>query len=240
MKSAELSIILPAYKESENLSLLLPGIEKTATALTANYEVVVVDTIEPLDNTKEICKRHEKVIYLNRTGKNSYGDAVRSGISRSSGKYIIFMDADFSHTPEFIEKIFLEKENADIVVASRYIEGGDTENNFILIAMSKIINFIYSYVLKLNCRDISNSFKLYNGDQLRGIELRCKNFDIVEEIFIKLVLEKKHIEQVIIKEIPFTFKKRKHGKTKRNLILFALTYFFTLIRLKRFSYKKSK
>lgn len=227
----DLSIILPAYLEEENLRLLLPRVKSCASEVTSLYEVIVVDTEQPLDGTATACSEN-KVTYLNRLVDNTYGSAIRTGISRSSGKYIIFMDADGSHHPEFIKELYVQRGVADIVVASRYVDGGHTENSTILILMSRIVNIGYSLVLNIKCKDVSNSFKLYNGDQLRGLELKCKNFDIVEEILFKIM---KLYPNAVIKEIPFTFKQRMFGETKRSLFQFIFTYIVTLFRLRFFT-----
>lgn len=97
--------------------------------------------------------------------------------------------------------------------------------------MSKVLNIIYSVSLGLNCHDISNSFKLYKTNDLKAIELFSDNFDIIEEILFKLKIRNKSFR---ILELPYKFKKRIHGKTKRNLFKFILTFITTLYKL-RFS-----
>lgn len=226
----DLSVILPSYLEEENLRLLLPRIKEHCSRLTKNFEILVVDTASPMDGTPEVC-RELGVTYLNRSGSNTYGDAVRTGISQSRGKLILFMDADGSHPPNVIEELYRSREEAEVVAASRYTEGGLTENSRILILMSLIVNIGYRLVLGLKCKDVSNSFKLYPGEVVRKLKLKCDNFDIVEEILFKVVRGNPHFR---IKEVPFCFKKRMFGKTKRNLLVFFFTYIITLIRL-RFS-----
>lgn len=226
-----LSIILPAYLEEKNLRVLLPRIKECARLLTDSFEVLVVDTETPMDATPQVCKENE-VIYVNRSGGNTYGAAIRTGIAKSFGAKVIFMDADGSHYPEFIGELFQEKDKADVVVASRYIQGGQTENSAYLVLMSRMVNFGYSFVLNIKCKDVSNSFKLYSGEALRKLKLNCNNFDIVEEILYKLI---KQDRKTTIKEIPFTFKQRMHGETKRNLAQFVFTYFVTLVRLRFFT-----
>ncbi|MBK26557.1 MAG: glycosyl transferase family 2 [Halobacteriovorax sp.] len=226
--SKELSIIMPAYLEEENLRLLLPRVKAVAAELTSSFEIIIVDTEKPMDGTAEACKEND-VLYFNRTGGNTYGAAIRTGIAKSQGQKIIFMDADGSHHPEFIKNLYAEKDSNDIVIASRYIEGGHTENSFILVLMSKIVNWGYAFALNIKCKDVSNSFKLYNGEMLRDIPLSCNNFDIVEEILYKIIKKNPGIK---IKELPFSFKQRMFGETKRNLLKFIFTYVFTLIRLR--------
>jgi len=227
----DISILLPAYLEEENLRLLLPRIKQSISQSTPLYEIIVIDTEKPFDGTPQACIDNN-VRYLNRVGGNSYGAAIRTGIFNSRGKKIIFMDADGSHHPEFIRELYSQKDNADIVIASRYIDGGQTENSGHLVFMSKVVNFGYSFILNIKCKDVSNSFKLYHGDDLRSLTLKCNNFDIVEEILYKIL---KNNPKKTIKEIPFTFKQRMFGETKRNLLTFILTYAITLIRLRFFT-----
>ena len=228
MHSLELSIIMPAYLEAANLKELLPRVNKALNELNVKYEIIIVDTIIPMDNSMSICKDNG-AYYINREGGNNYGDAIRTGIECARGRYLIFMDADGSHSPEFIKQLYNSKEGFDVVVASRYVEGGNTENNRLSIILSKIVNIVYSKFLHLDCHDVSNSFKLYNMDLLKEVKLVSNNFDIIEEILIKLRNKKKNLK---INEIPFSFKKRMFGTTKRNLFLFSFSYIFTLIKLK--------
>jgi len=224
----DLSIILPAYLEEENLRLLLPRIINVCTQLAPSFEVIVVDTEKPMDGTSIACQE-AGITYVNRTGGNTYGAAIRTGIAKSSGEKIIFMDADGSHHPEFIKKLYSQKDSHDIVIASRYIKGGNTENSKVLILMSRIVNLGFAIVLGIKCKDVSNSFKLYNASMLKSLNLKCDNFDVVEEILYKIIRTN---ENVKIKELPFSFKQRMFGETKRNLPAFILTYVYTLFRLR--------
>lgn len=224
----DFSIVMPAYLEEENLRLLLPRINNVGKELSNNFEVIVVDTESSMDGTPSACAENN-VTYINRTGGNTYGAAIRSGINHATGKKLIFMDADGSHHPEFIKTLYAEKDSHDIVIASRYIEGGHTENSQILVFMSKVVNWGYSFVLNIKCKDVSNSFKLYDTRLLKEISLKCENFDIVEEILYKIIKRNPNLR---IKELPFSFKQRMFGETKRNLPKFVITYIFTLIRLR--------
>ncbi len=223
-----LSIIIPSYLEEENLRIIIPRLKNEMQKLGEDYEILIVDTMHPMDHTEEVC-RNNNIVYLNRKKGNHYGNAIRTGLENAKGEYIIFMDADGSHSPEFISKLYQYKNDYDVVIASRYVAGGATDNNSILLIMSWVVNVIYSVVLNLKCRDISNSFKLYRGNLLKNINLYCNNFDIIEEILFKLTKTNPDIK---IKEVPFSFKKRMFGETKRNLYFFVLTYIVTLLKLR--------
>lgn len=227
--SPELSVVLPAYEEAQNLNQLLPALHRVLTEMGVSYEIVVVDAESPRDATPDICAAHG-ARYVARTGGAFYGHAIRTAQTAARGRYIILMDADGSHGPTCIPKLWAHRDQAGIVVASRYVRGGQTDNPAILILMSLTVNYIFRICLGLKCADVSNSFRLYQGDEFRGLSLRCDHFDIVEEILIKLYFARKNY---LIKEVPFTFEKRKSGKTKRKLFAFAISYGFTLIRLHR-------
>lgn len=228
MNKIDVSIIIPAYEEAENLKEILPKLSETMKNSGYSYEILVIDTIEATDDTEEICLANH-VTYIKRQEGNSYCNAVKTGIKSASAIKTIFMDADGSHSPGFLLELLKYKDDFDVVIASRYIDGGKTDNNFILKFLSQTLNNTYGFFLGLNCKDISNSLKLYDTKQLKELNLKCENFDIIEEILFKL---NKHNKNFKIKEIPYYFRNRKYGKTKRNLVVFTLSYIYTLIKLK--------
>jgi dolichol-phosphate mannosyltransferase len=236
LEPLDLSIVLPAYQEADNLRRLLPVLHEVARSLTSSYEIVVVDTEQPLDDTPAIC-RESGTVYVSRQGGSLYGHAIRTALKVARGHHVAFLDADGSHNPLFLPQLWAERDQSDLVIASRYVRGGKTENPAILIFMSLMVNVVFRTVLGLKCYDVSNSFRLYQGDPLRRLKLECDNFDIVEEILIKLSASHPGFR---IKEVPFTFEKRKAGTTKRRLVAFALGYVATLIRLSRFKRQARK
>jgi dolichol-phosphate mannosyltransferase len=202
----------------------------------AQFEIVVADTPEPRDETPAICKKHG-VRYVPRRGGSLYGHAIRTALEEAAGEWVIFMDADGSHNPGFLPELWRYRNDFDLVIASRYVEGGKTENPAVLILMSLVINVMFRITLGLKCFDVSNSFRLYRGDDLRKLHLKCNHFDIVEEILVKLITLHPGYR---LKEVPFYFEKRKAGKTKRNLLTFALGYFITLLRLMKLKREAKK
>ena len=228
MATLDLSVIIPSYLEEENLRLILPRLAAALSTLNVSHEILVVDRTQTYDATDQVC-RLSGARYVNRAPGDSYGDAVRTGLSQSRGSTLIFMDADGSHAPEFVPQLFAAKAANDVVIASRYVAGGQTDNSAALIVLSRFVNIAYSVVLGLKVKDVSNSFKLYDAAQARAVRLTSSNFDIIEELLYKM---KRANPKLRILEIPFSFKERMFGHTKRNLLAFALSYFITLIRLR--------
>lgn len=233
MNEIELSVVLAAYEEAGSLKQLLPILKQNAQSLTSSCEILVVDTRKPRDETPALCAALG-ITYLPRRGGDLYGDAVRTGIAKARGQWILMMDADGSHNPRILPQLWQHRDEFDLVIASRYVRGGETENPAILIFMSHVVNIIFRVLLNLKCYDVSNSFRLYRGNDVRSLQLECNHFDIVEEILVKLVGARKEFR---IKEVPSTFEKRKAGKTKRRLLVFILGYLGTLLRLLRLKAK---
>ncbi len=223
----DLTVALPSYREAANLAIILPRLHEILRPTGLRYELLVVDTPSALDDTPSVCREHH-ARHVARAGGLEYGNAVRTGIREAQGAYVVFMDADGSHLPEFVLNMLEHRSEADIIVASRYVEGGSSENNAVLRAMSRSLNWTYGAVLGIKCRDLSNSFRLYRAELLKSLDLRCDNFDIVEEILLKAFMKRKALR---LREIPFKFLRRDKGASKRNLSTFIFSYVVTLIRL---------
>jgi len=223
-----ISVIIPSYNEAENLEELLPMVKMAISSIGMPYEVLVIDTMIKMDNTDEVCRNNDYT-YINREMGNDYGDAIKTGISKAANKYTVIMDADGSHNPNDIIRFYTEMENGyDLVIGSRYINGGNSFNGIVLKAMSYVLNMTYRFFFKINAKDISNSFRMYKSEQLKALTLECNNFDIVEEIIIKL---SKQFSPFRMLEIPVFFDQRKHGKSKRDLVKFIFSYLTTIKRL---------
>jgi dolichol-phosphate mannosyltransferase len=145
------------------------------------------------------------------------------------------MDADGSHNPDDIIKFYEAIEKGyDLIIGSRYIVGGNSHNGLILKLMSYVLNGTYRMFFNIKAKDISNSFRMYHTEQLQSLILECSNFDIVEEIIIKLSVS---IPQFELLEIPVFFNQRKYGESKRDLLKFILTYITSIKKL--LYYKKN-
>ena len=226
----ELTVMIPAYLEAASLRDLLPKVKAAAAALTPQSEVLVVDTQEPMDDTARICEEN-RIRHIHRYGGNHYGDAIRTGIAEARGRYMLCMDADGSHNPVYFASMWAKRELWDIVIGSRYVEGGHTENPAILIGMSYVVNLTFRLAFNISAKDVTNSFRLYNTAILKPLTLRSNAFDILEELLIKAVNQRMPAR---IGEVPVTFEQRKAGESKRKLVQFAFGYLGTLRKLRAF------
>jgi dolichol-phosphate mannosyltransferase len=228
-----LSVVIPAYEENENLQILIPLIlaELKKLPLTKFQILVVMRLNEERDSLRAIELLGARAI--KRVGDDSFGSAIKTGIhvcGRSSS-HLLFMDADGSHSPHSISKLWKAsvEYSADVVIASRYVEGGTTANSWMEIQMSRVLNAIYSIVLGIGAKDISTNFKIYKTELLENLDLRCTNYDIVEELLLKIKRKKRNL---VIVEIPDHFEQRLFGESKRKLSVFIASYIITLFRLR--------
>ena len=126
-----------------------------------------------------------------------------------SGRFVMIMDADGSHNPDDFERLWSKRHEGDVIIGSRYTAGGQTKVHAGLTLQSQILNITYRRALGLKIRDMSNSFRLYRGDQLRALALISTNFEILEEILARLAWGP---AKATILEVPITFEKRNAGR----------------------------
>src|SRR5574340_517466 len=132
-RSRSLSVIIPTYNESQNITKML-DIVSSSLPPSMNAEIVVVDDNSP-DGTARVAENYARmsrvkdtceIKIINRKDAKGLSSAILAGIRASIGESVVVMDSDFSHPPETIAKMIeeLKKSDCDIVVASRYVEGG--------------------------------------------------------------------------------------------------------------------
>lgn len=226
------SIVIPSLNEQDNLYVLLPEVQLVLREIDVQTEVVVVigRNEHPNSYPQDLGDGYR---YIRRDPSDSFGDAIRAGIASSdpSSEFIIFMDADGSHSPRSLVKLINAPEQEDIVVASRYTRGGLTGNSYILRVMSRVLNFAYRIVLGISCNDISTNFKRFRRADLVQLNLTSNNFDIVEEIVFRV--KSLRGRDFSILELPDHFAERQNGVSKRRLGPYIVSYLLTLVTLRR-------
>lgn len=225
-----ISVVLLAYKEEENLRVLLPQIKKEVEKCGEDYEILIIDTAKPLDNTKSVCDEMGAK-YINQE-EPGFGGAFRTGIKYASKEKFLIMDSDGSHPPVAIPAIYKKfvEEKCDVVIGSRYVKGGTTNDAKSSQIMSHMLNFAFRVCLGLNANDLSTDYRMYHTKQLKKVTLTCENYDVLEEVLLRLKLNKRD-KKLKIGEVPIHFEKRMYGESKRQLVKFIISYIKTLVRL---------
>ena len=222
-----ISMVLLSYEEEENLRVYLPQIKEKLNECGEPYEIIVVDSKEPLDNTREVCEENG-VRYVNQEN-TGFGDAYRTGIRSAEYQKFFIMDSDGSHKPKYIPDIYniFMNEHADVAIGSRYIEGGVSNDSTTSQILSRVLNKMFVLVLGIHAKDLSTDFRLYHTSRLKEIEpyLTCIHYEIVQEILLKLKINKSSKgEKLKVVETPIIFDKRLTGESKRQPFAFAVSY----------------
>lgn len=186
----ELTIAIPVYNEAENIAVAIERIE----AEVAQPHIINIiydfdeDTTVPV--VKEIRDKYQTPINL---VKNKYGrgvmNAIKTGLETVETKYVVVTMADLSDPPAVINDMYVmaEKENADIVCASRYMKGGKQIGGpFIKTLMSRVASVSLHYFSRVPTYDATNSFKLYRRSFLERQQIESSGgFEVGIELVAK-------------------------------------------------------
>jgi len=216
--SPEIGIILPTYREADNISKLIEDIED----LKLNASILVIDDSSPDETAKIVQEKQSKysniLLYI-RPKKSGLGTAITDGFkfflsSKQTPKYVITMDADYSHNPKAIPQLIssMHKSDYGMVIGSRYIKGGNiTGWPFTRKVISKTANFIAKVSLGLKPHDCTSGFRCYSTKFLRATigNLHSHTYEIQIEAIRQAALRNFNV-----KETPILFVNRKRGKSK--------------------------
>lgn len=225
----DLGIIIPTYNESENIVLLLDSILNTFSQSSLKLFVTVVDDSSP-DKTYTIVEdliKSKKYQILNlslviRPAKSGLASAYIQGFSSilDSCEFVMSLDADLSHNPEYVPKMVETAKNGyDLVIGSRYIKGGGIKGWGLVRTMISRFGSFYSQILLISSiKDQTGGFNLYRGSFLKKANISNINAEgYLFQIQMKHLFERNKAK---IMEVPIIFVDRLHGKSKFNKKIF--------------------
>jgi dolichol-phosphate mannosyltransferase len=216
--TSKIGVILPTYREEDNISKLIDAIED----LKLDVSILVIDDSSP-DKTAEIVlekqNKHKNILLYNRPKKSGLGTAITDGFKyflslKEPPKYVITMDADYSHNPQDIPQLLSKMSESDcaIVIGSRYVKGGKIEGwPFTRKIISRIANSIARFSLGLKLHDYTSGFRCYSTNFLRATidSLHSHTYEIQIE-----TIRQASLRNFCVKETPVLFINRKIGKSK--------------------------
>jgi dolichol-phosphate mannosyltransferase len=221
--SPDLAIVIPAIDERENLELLIPSLWDVLNSVGVSAEIILVDGGSEDGTERAAESRGARVV---RQTERGYGGALLAGFAASRAPFIVTMDADLSHRPSFIVEMWKNRFNAHVLIGSRYVPGGEAQMTLSRRILSKILNTTYARVLSLPLKDLSSGFRMYRGDTVKHLQLEARDFDVLEEILIKV-----YSEGWSIIELPFRYMTRGSGRSHAKLLKFGIAYLRTLFRM---------
>ena len=238
------SVILPTLNEVGHINSLIKDISKNFDKYNIEYEIIIVDdnsvdgTVEEIYNIK-----NSRIIIHKRTGKKkSLVDSINEGINLSNKENIVWMDADYSHPPNYIEEfIKLKKKNLDLIFFSRFLKestryyDNHIKNKAGIDFLSNFLNKICKIFLFSDFTDYTSGFICIRKKIIKNIKLNGYYGDY----FITLITRCKLANYNVL-EIPFEEKERASGnsKTTGSKISLIIKCFFYFIALNKCIFKK--
>lgn len=213
-------VIIPTYNEKDNIEAII----RYVFSMQKNYHILVVDDSSPdgtIDIVLKLQAEYPEQLFLEiRKGKLGLGTAYIHGFKWALSReyeYIFEMDADFSHNPEDLERLYAACKNdgADLAIGSRYVTGGNVKNwPWDRIMISKGGALYTKLITWMPVKDPTAGFVCYSRKVLNAINLDEISFvGYAFQIEMKFVAWKSGFK---IKEVPITFIDRRLGVSKMN------------------------
>jgi dolichol-phosphate mannosyltransferase len=210
----QLSVIVPTFNERDNVTVLYRRLEATLAGIA--WEVVFVDDNSP-DRTWEVvrglARKDSRVRCIRRIGRRGLSGACIEGILASSAPYAAVIDADLQHDETQLPKMvaLLHSGEAELVVGSRYIEGGSADSfNKQRAGASQLATEVAKRTLKVEIADPMSGFFMIRRDRFEQLapQLSTQGFKILLDIVATAQGKLRAIE------IPYSFGSRQHGESK--------------------------
>ncbi len=213
-------VVVPTYNEIENIERLL----RTVFSLQREFHVLVVDDNSP-DGTATVVEENfktypQKLFLLKRAEKTGLGTAYIAGFKwalQHGYDYIFEMDADFSHNPNDLIRLFnaCHKEGNDVAIGSRYVKGVNVVNwPMSRVLMSWLASKYVQFVMGIDIYDTTAGFICYRRRVLEKINL--DNIRFVGYAFQIEMKFKAYLSEFKIKEVPVIFTDRTKGESKMS------------------------
>ena len=235
MQNSDSLVIIPTYNEKENIENIIRAVFN----LEKSFHILIIDDGSP-DGTATIVKELQKeystsLFLLERQGKQGLGTAYIAGFKWALEKdylYIFEMDADFSHNPNDLSRLYkaCTEEGADVAIGSRYVSGVNVVNwPMGRVLMSYFASKYVRIITRLPIHDTTAGFKCYRREVLETIDLNRIQFKgYAFQIEMKF---KSYLAGFNIVEVPVIFINRKLGTSKMDTSIFGEAV-FGVIKLK--------
>jgi glycosyltransferase involved in cell wall biosynthesis len=219
-----LSVILPTLDESDGLKTVLPRLTAVFAKLGVRGELIVVDGGSK-DDTVAVAGAHGARV-LRQQGRG-FGSAVREGLAAAKAERVVLMDADGSHAPEALEAFWARRNDAELIVGSRYCRGGSAEMPMTRQILSRSLNLVVRRALDLPVRESSSGYRLYHGPSARAVASNATDFSIQQDLMVGILAAGGRVI-----ELPIHYAPRVGGASKANAWKLAPAYIRLLLRLK--------
>lgn len=212
MESECLSVVMPVYNEKNTVLAII----RKVLELDILKELIIVDD-GSVDGTRQLLEKNEfgakvkKIFHGKNRGK---GAALRTGFKEATGEVVVAQDADLEYDPAELKTLIepIKKGAADVVYGSR-LSGGRPQRVYMFWHKlgNTFITFIMNILYNSTLSDIETCYKVFKGNVIKAIDIKCKGFSVEPEITAK-ILKKKNLR---IYEIPISYYGRTYKEGKK-------------------------
>jgi dolichol-phosphate mannosyltransferase len=181
----DLTIVIPAIDEAQNIGSLISDLDYSAKNLGIQYEILVMDG-GSRDGTQKIAAEASGAVKVVRQNNKGYGGALAEGFALAKGEYILTIDADLSHDPSFLTHFWASRNQGEMIIGSRYVPGGAAIMPFARKFLSRMLNLLFRKGLSMPWQDLSSGFRLYRSLAVKSLKLKSFEFDCLQEILIRI------------------------------------------------------
>ncbi len=223
--SCDVSLVVPTLSERRNVEQLVPALRRTLEALCLRGEILILEGPSSGATAAAAMALGARAISVPSSG---YGEAIRVGLREARGDYVVTLDADLSHDPEVVARLWAARDPLAIGIASRYVPGGSATTSRLRSFLSRILNDVFARGLSLPVRDLSSGFRIYPASAARRLAARANDFDILIELLVRA-----YAGGWRIVEIPFHYAPRRLGSSKARILRLGRAYARTFVALWR-------
>jgi dolichol-phosphate mannosyltransferase len=212
-----LLVSVATYNERGNIGPLIAEIHR----YLPDAHILVVDDNSPDGTGKlvdELAAKDPRIHALHRPGKLGLGTATLAAMQYAMDHgydYLQNMDADFSHPPRFLPALQAGMKDHDVMIGSRYVAGGGTENwPFARLLISRTVNALVRFLFRMPVKDASGAYRCYRVSKLREAHLdqtRSRGYSFQQEVLFRC-----HKAGCRLGEYPILFENRRAGASKVN------------------------
>ena len=223
----KLSIIIPVYNEAKTMRELLKRIERVDLG-KVKKEIILVDDCSTDGSREFIKKLGEKYIKVFQEKNKGKGAALKGGIKKSSGDFIIFQDADLEYDPndyvKLLNPILENKTNISFgtrFVGQRFILFGGKKTMHISHWIgNKFLTLVFNLFYSAGLTDVEPCYKMFRADILKSVDVKTNRFEYDIELMCKLAKKGHKIIQIPIKYFPRGFEEGKKINWKDGIVAF--------------------
>jgi glycosyltransferase involved in cell wall biosynthesis len=214
-----LSIIIPAYNEATTICAILDKVLEVQLIWAMQKEILIVNDCST-DNTKDIVVNYiakhatEHIVLINQSFNQGKGAAIRKGLEKATGNYVIIQDADLEYNPQDYNPLleYLIDKDLQVIYGSRFFNKTNKHSYHRFYIGGRLVSLITNILYGQHLTDEPTCYKLFRTDFIKSIPLQCTGFEFCPEVTAKVAKRGIKITEIAIEYYPRSIEEGKKIK----------------------------